>query len=193
MSDNRFKKSVVPAFPTREEVNDFCTAGKTGDMQKLKDSLDKFGRAIINEADHNGDTALTWAAWTGQIEAVKLLLDSGAPIDGPGMHGKSALIWAVQGNKKEVVTLLLERGADINAKDNNGETAFTMSDRNGPQEMAQFLRSWVEDQKRLAEQRRQDAEQKQQQDAARALATERLRQLKEKAPKIKMFPRPPGK
>jgi hypothetical protein len=192
MSDNRFK-SVVPAFPTREEINDFCTAGKTGDMQKLKDALDKFGRSIINEADHNGDTALTWAAWTGQIEAVKLLLDRGAPIDGPGMHGKSALIWAVQGSKKDVITLLLERGADINAKDNNGETAFTMVDRNGPQEMAQFLRSWVEDQKRLAEQRRQEAEQQKQQEAARALAAERLRHLKDKAPKLKIVPRGPGR
>ena len=192
MSDNRFK-SVVPAFPTREEINDFCVAGKTGDMQKLKDALAKFGRSIINETDHNADTALTWAAWTGQIEAVKLLLDHGAPIDGPGMHGKSALIWAVQGNKKEVVTLLLERGADINAKDSNGETAFTMADRNGPQEMAQFLRSWVEDQNLLAEQRRQEAEHQKQQEAARALASERLRELKEKAPKIKIGPRPPGR
>ncbi|TAL34520.1 MAG: ankyrin repeat domain-containing protein, partial [Alphaproteobacteria bacterium] len=100
-------KSAFPGNtpPTREEINEFCAAGKTGDLEKLKESLDKFGAAIINERDHGGDTALTWAAWTGKIDAVEFLLARGAVLDAPGMHGKTALIWAAQGGKKDVVAL----------------------------------------------------------------------------------------
>jgi hypothetical protein len=187
-------KSAFPGNipPTREEINEFCAAGKTGDIGKLKDALDKFGASILNERDDGRDTALTWAAWNGKIDAVEFLLARGAGLEAPGMHGKTALIWAAQGGRKDVVALLLEKGANINAKDDNGETALTLADRNNLQEVSKQLRSWVEDQKRLAEERKRDAEQKKIQDEARALATERLGRLKGKAPKIKIAPRPPG-
>lgn len=188
-------KSAFPGNtpPTREEINEFCAAGKTGDLEKLKEFLDKFGAASINERDHGGDTALTWAAWTGKIDAVEFLLARGAGLEAPGMHGKTALIWAAQGGKKDVVALLLERGANIDAKDDNGETALTLADRNGLQEIGKQIRGWIEDQKRRAEERKRDAEQQKHEEEVRALATERLNKLKEKAPKIKITPRPPGK
>lgn len=186
MSDNGLKSAFPGTPPSRDEVNEFCAAGKTGDMEKLKEFLDKFGASIINERDHGGDTALTWAAWTGKLDAAKFLLGRGASIEAPGMHGKTALIWAAQGGKKDVVALLLEKGANVDAKDDNGESALTLADRNGLQEIGKQIRGWVEEQKQLAALKKLEEE-------ARALTAERLNKLKEKAPRLKIAPRPPGK
>lgn len=186
MADARLKNAFPGPPPSHDDVIVFCAAGKTGDIDILKKMLAKFGPAIINERDTGGDTALSWAAWTGQKDAVVFLLDKGAGLESPGMHGKTALIWAAQGGKSDVVMLLLEKGANVHAKDEHGETALTITDRNGLNQIATQLRDWISGQAQLAILRQQEEE-------ARALTADRLSKLKDKAPKIKIGPKPPGK
>jgi hypothetical protein len=65
---------------------------------------------------------LQWAALNGQRDALALLLDRGAPVNGRSRDGHTALHGAAFMGHAESVRLLLERGADVNAASNNGET-----------------------------------------------------------------------
>ena len=73
-----------------------------------------------HEADEGGDswTALIWASRTGSIEAIKLLLDSGADVNLPGPTGDNCdatpLQHAILQRQAAAVRLLLDRGADPN-------------------------------------------------------------------------------
>lgn len=60
------------------------------------------------------------AAKTGQIGAVKALLDSGVKIDYANSSGETALLAAVAGGRDEVTNELIARGADVNAMDKHG-------------------------------------------------------------------------
>ena len=73
-----------------------------------------------HEADEGGDswTALIWASRTGSIEAIKLLLDSGADVNLPGPTGDNwdatPLQHAILQRQAAAVRLLLDRDADPN-------------------------------------------------------------------------------
>src|SRR5262245_53819467 len=73
-----------------------------------------------HNADEGGDpwTALIWASRSGSIDAIKLLLDSGADINRPGSTGDdwdaTPLQHAILARQPAVVRLLLDRGADLN-------------------------------------------------------------------------------
>lgn len=185
MADRPLKNAFPPPPFTREDVVEFCAAGKTGDVENLKRMLGKFGPTILNERDNGGDTALTWAAWTGQKDAAAYLLAQGAGIEAPGMQGKTPLIWAAQGSRTDIVTMLLKKGANVNAKDDSGQTALEICDRNGQAAPAKLIREWIAEQEKIAEQKRQEEQ-------SRAITAERLSKLKDKAPKIKIGPKPPA-
>jgi ankyrin repeat protein len=63
-----------------------------------------------------GDTALMFAARSGDAASAKLLLDAGANPSGSEAWGVSATTLATHSNFTEVAILLLDRGADPNAE-----------------------------------------------------------------------------
>ena len=71
-------------------------------------------------ADEGGDswTALIWASRSGSIEAINLLLDSGADVNLPGSTGDdwnaTPLQHAILQRQPAAVRLLLDRGAEVN-------------------------------------------------------------------------------
>ncbi len=73
-----------------------------------------------HKADERSDswTALIWASRSGSIEAIKLLLDSGADVNLPGPTGDdwdaTPLQHAILERQPAAVRLLLDRGADPN-------------------------------------------------------------------------------
>src|SRR5262245_28365787 len=73
-----------------------------------------------HKADESGDswTALIWASRSGSIDAIKVLLDSGADVNLPGSSGDNwdatPLQHAILERQPAVVQLLLDRGADVN-------------------------------------------------------------------------------
>jgi len=73
-----------------------------------------------HKADEGGDswTALIWASRTGSLDAIKLLLNSGADVNLPGPTGDNwdatPLQHAILQRQAAAVRLLLDRGADPN-------------------------------------------------------------------------------
>src|SRR5580765_7485612 len=73
-----------------------------------------------HKADEGGDswTALIWASRSGSIEAINVLLDSGADVNRPGSTGDdwyaTPLQHAILQRQPAAVRLLLDRGADLN-------------------------------------------------------------------------------
>ena len=82
-----------------------------------------------HEADEGGDswTALIWASRSGSIEAINLLLDSGANVNLPGSTGDNwdatPLQHAILQRQPAAVRLLLDRGADPNRGAGPGSVA----------------------------------------------------------------------
>jgi ankyrin repeat protein len=80
-----------------------------------------------NEVNH---TSLKAAAWNGQLEMIRLLIDRGADVRHRNAHGFTALHCAVgsppsdQEHQAKCVQLLLDGGAEVNAIDNSGGTTL---------------------------------------------------------------------
>jgi ankyrin repeat protein len=139
--------------------------------QSIKVSSLLFSRENVNAIDQEGHTALTYAASSGDIKIMRLLLMAGADIhyenERPlvdcvlGGHqagakyliskgadlnarqseGYSILMRAVKGGDIEMAKLLVESGADVNAKSDYGDTVVSYARAKGYSQLAEFLKS----------------------------------------------------
>jgi len=64
------------------------------------------------------------AAFAGNLEEVRRLLEEGVAVDVPDLEGRTPLMWASFNGHTAVNALLLENGAAINAREVNGRTAL---------------------------------------------------------------------
>lgn len=119
-------------------------AAEDCNLELLKNALEE--GADVMAIDNIGWTALIWASWNGDIEAVSLLLERGANVNDKDESDSTALIIA-SGNwdeRTETVKLLLENGADIEAKNNEGKTAIMMAKERNKSEIYAVLVSFSE-------------------------------------------------
>lgn len=70
------------------------------------------------------DMELIDAVMNNDIEAVELLLKSGADVNAKNNIGKTALMFAAEDGRLDIVAMLLEKGADVNAIWGNGFKAL---------------------------------------------------------------------
>ena len=82
-------------------------------------------RKVLDQADGNGVTPLSVAAYHGYNRIVAALLDRGAVVDQATYHGRSPLIVACEENKRDTVELLLARGANIEFRSGFLQTGYT--------------------------------------------------------------------
>ena len=94
------------------------------------------------------ETLLHVVAVWGDVDAARVLLDAGVPIDEPGEDGYTALLNAVEQGHAPLVRYLLERGADPYLKNDWGWDAFTYP-RLTP-EVEALLVAWKEQNEREA-------------------------------------------
>jgi hypothetical protein len=66
--------------------------------------------ADVNAWSHNGNTPLHWAAYQGNVEAVRVLLEVGAGIN-PGCKRETPLMMAIRRGYTEIEQMLREKGA----------------------------------------------------------------------------------
>jgi uncharacterized protein len=98
----------------REGATPMYLASLRGSAPML-DRLLKAG-ANPNEAGPQGETALMLASRTGNLDAMKVLLDHKADVNGKEeLRGTTPLMWAASESHPDAVKLLIEHGADVNA------------------------------------------------------------------------------
>jgi uncharacterized protein len=128
--------------PNREQINIFIRGAMSGNEDIIQSFIELYP-AAIDERNWEGRTAIITAASRGHADAVRLLAESGAVLDGQDALGKTALMYAVWYGDAPLVGLLLEKGAVMSARDKNGETALMIAERpqarNG-KEIAALLR-----------------------------------------------------
>ena len=89
-------------------------------------------------------TALIAAAHLGNVEAVRALLDAGAPVDHVNNLGWTALIEAVvlgDGGTRHsaIVDLLVRAGANVGIADRSGQTPLDLARERGYAQMVRTL------------------------------------------------------
>ncbi|WP_291992077.1 ankyrin repeat domain-containing protein [Candidatus Accumulibacter sp. ACC003] len=124
------------------DVNSVDPAGNTLLMQTVQRNNKDFfehllqRRARLNVRNRNGETALSLAAYSGNLAFVKRLVEAGADVN---LYGWSPLIYATFNGHKTTVEYLLSKGANVNAKTENGSTALLFAARFGHQEIVTLL------------------------------------------------------
>eukprot|EP00009_Paramoeba_aestuarina_P000894 CAMPEP_0201515002 /NCGR_PEP_ID=MMETSP0161_2-20130828/6688_1 /ASSEMBLY_ACC=CAM_ASM_000251 /TAXON_ID=180227 /ORGANISM="Neoparamoeba aestuarina, Strain SoJaBio B1-5/56/2" /LENGTH=259 /DNA_ID=CAMNT_0047911703 /DNA_START=61 /DNA_END=841 /DNA_ORIENTATION=+ len=99
----------------------FTDIVRRGQVDELHSLIQK-NPSIIDEKDDNGMTPLHTAADSEQLECVKLLVESGAPINLQDDSGQTPLYIAALCDFEEIALFLLEKGADPSIPDESGET-----------------------------------------------------------------------
>lgn len=90
------------------------------------DVVDKM--AYINQKDHdNGNTPLHFACLEGQVESVRILLQSNANVNLTNILGLTPFHLSVSSGSLQLLNLLIEHNADIHAKSNDNLTAVHLA------------------------------------------------------------------
>jgi len=107
---------------------DIMSKAKVGDVQGIKQSLDK-GVSIETKYDRSGQTVLIVAARNNRVGAVKYLCEQGANVDAQDIYGSTALHQATFYNFERVVKVLLKYNADKDIMDGKGYTALNYAEQ----------------------------------------------------------------
>jgi ankyrin repeat protein len=108
---------------------DVFAAAATGRMGDLGRSATD---ATVNSYAYDGWTPLHLAAFFGNLDAARLLLDAGADVHAVSRNSlaNTPLHAATAGKHGEVALLLIERGADGQAVDSGGYTPLQIATQN---------------------------------------------------------------
>ena len=116
---------------------------KASEWKQALDTLPETEPEVIAEPtpqdQEKANAALIRAAWEGEAEVVKLLLDRGANIEARDKYGNTALLLSAGHGQAEVVSLLLDRGANIETRDKYGKTALILAAWSGKTEVVSLL------------------------------------------------------
>ena len=98
--------------------------------------------ADMGSKDFKGNTPAHYAAGSGRLSSIVVLIDAGFDIKTRGEHGYMVLHTAIDYNRRAVVEYLLDEGggaALINFKDSYGLTPFALAARPGRESLIKLL------------------------------------------------------
>ena len=111
------------ATAAEQEPSDrFYQAIRNNDLVSLRALMKTTG---ANTKDQRESTPLMYAAAYGSIDAMKLLLDSGADVNAKNAFDVTPLMWCAYDLAK--VRLLIERGANVNVRSKQGRTPLMIA------------------------------------------------------------------
>jgi ankyrin repeat protein len=118
-----------------EEPSDrFYQAIRNNDIAGLRGLVKT---AEVNQRDKRGSTPLMYAAAFGNVESMKLLIDSGADVNVKNAFDATALMWCAHDVDK--VRLLLSKGANVNVRSKQGNTALIIAAADGASDVVKLL------------------------------------------------------
>uniref|UniRef100_H2Z9A0 KAP NTPase domain-containing protein n=1 Tax=Ciona savignyi TaxID=51511 RepID=H2Z9A0_CIOSA len=100
-------------------------------------------RINVNQADRDGQTALSYATKIGTEDIISELLEHGAYLNVTDHSGDTPLIKAVKNGRLNAVRVLLARFADVNIQGKEGKTALHIACSMGLSAIVQELLSLV--------------------------------------------------
>ena len=100
---------------------DIILAARNADLSQLKAALDRKG-ADVNAKQGDGATALAWAVYHDDEDAVDLLLRADADVNAANDYGVAPLHLACTNRNGQIVARLIAAGANANSAKWNGET-----------------------------------------------------------------------
>eukprot|EP01120_Amphizonella_sp_Union-15-10_P003673 TRINITY_DN1408_c0_g2_i1.p1 TRINITY_DN1408_c0_g2~~TRINITY_DN1408_c0_g2_i1.p1 ORF type:complete len:130 (-),score=32.53 TRINITY_DN1408_c0_g2_i1:26-415(-) len=115
---------------SRSKEGGFQWAVKTGDLNTVKDYVEKQGHKV-NVADTTVQKRfpLHYAADMGQAAIIEYLISKGAKVNVTDAFGITPLLAAVYEGHTDAVKLLLKHGADTKAKGPDGQTALQAAEK----------------------------------------------------------------
>lgn len=105
-----------------EDVEKFLRAARARDTADCSQML-KEKPELINSVEAGGYCALHFAAFSGDIEMLRLLLEHKPDLNLENLDGNTPLVMAVKGNQLEAIRMLVNAGADVNCESATGSTA----------------------------------------------------------------------
>lgn len=119
---------------------DLFASAATGHLEGLRRALQQPG--AVNAFAYDGWTPLHLAAFFGQLDAARVLLDAGADVEAVSHNGmqNTPLHAATAGKHEPIALLLLQRGANPHVLDAGGFSARRIADEN---QLSQVV-AWLE-------------------------------------------------
>ena len=120
---------------------------------RSKNAIDRFGRASVECFEQMfqtekfdfgyqgkcGCNILHYAALTGNLNRVKLLIERGADVNAEDKNGLTVLHFAAKSGNLKLVKWLVEKGLDVNSKNVHGGTILHDAARSGNMELVRWL------------------------------------------------------
>jgi uncharacterized protein len=135
----RGRRDLAETIAGKKEEIDIFEAASLGQLERLEECARD--RSTVNSRSKDGFTALHFACFFGQPEAVRLLIGKGAEIDSVASNPMKVmpLHSAASTRNLEAARLLLEHGAPVNARQQGGWVPIHAAALNGDRAMVQLL------------------------------------------------------
>ena len=138
----RGRRDLAEMIAGKKKALDIFEATALGRIDRLKQCL-RDDASAINSRSKDGFTALHFACFFGQPDAVRLLIESGAAVDAVAANPMQVmpLHSAASARNLEAARLLLEHGAPgiVNARQQGGWVPIHAAAQNGDRPMVELL------------------------------------------------------
>ena len=128
-----------PVNGTNKRGDTLLTVAAYGGQAEAVALILKQKKVEIDAKNAMGLTALTAAAFKGEVEIAKALVEAKADVNAANESGQTALMFAALAGRTKVVEYLLKAGADAKATDKSGNTPLSLAKGQGAKDVVKLL------------------------------------------------------